>query len=78
MTRQKTYKLMKTNNNSNLRIVMMPPGDQKVAGCFRFSGGLLDYRKAFKQDSINNFRMLPGDPTGSPDALFSLNFGELF
>ncbi len=40
----KFYKGSSSNNNSNLRIVSMIPGDRKVAGCFNFSrrfGGIL-------------------------------------
>jgi len=44
MNKQKAYKPKKAEDNNNLRIVSMIPGDRKVAGCFNFScgfGGIL-------------------------------------
>ena len=35
-------------------------------------------QKIYKCSDILNFRMFPGDPSGSPDALFFLKFGGLF
>ena len=44
MTNPNTFKPLIINNNSNLRIVSMIPGDRKVAGCFNFSN---DFRGVF-------------------------------
>ena len=62
------YKPLDAPYPSNLRIVSMIPGDRKVAGCFN------SYRNLFKQNIIDNIRMFPGDPAGSPDDFFLRNF----
>ena len=36
MNKQKAYKPKKAEDNNNLRIVSMIPGDREVAGCFIF------------------------------------------
>jgi len=63
--------------NQNAFIQENAGKDIQVPGMVLRDNAGLPYskQKIYKCSDILNFRMFPGDPSGSPDALFFLKFG---